>query len=157
MLISPSYAVAIAGESARPHGLRRHTARPTSNYSSRWPPANKRKSGISCTVPVPAGPSCAPARQGGLSPASARISLRLGRLRNEWWAAGLENPAGLPANPQVSETGGAESRASGAVFGPSAPISEPAADPDLVLVTRDWPTLPESVKAQIVATGKVLA
>jgi hypothetical protein len=59
---------------------------------------------------------------------------------------GLEQPAERPANPQVSETGGAESGASGAVSAP--------AGPDVADLARRLAALPSDVLAGIVAMVK---
>jgi hypothetical protein len=60
---------------------------------------------------------------------------------------GLEHRAEMPTNPQVSETGGAES-------GANRPVSGPDADPDLAAVISAWPGLPQALKAGIVAMVK---
>ena len=57
--------------------------------------------------------------------------------------AGLELPQETPGKTHFSESGGAES---GAVDAPSAPIP-----PELGKVIDAWPTLPEKVRARILA------
>lgn len=64
-------------------------------------------------------------------------------------ATGLEQAAGMPANQGGSETGGAKSGASGAVFDP--------ADPDVADLARRLAVLPEAVRASLLAAVKAAA
>jgi hypothetical protein len=63
--------------------------------------------------------------------------------RWKWRGTGREHPSKTSGKPRLLERGGAESSALGA--------REPSDDPKLAEVVACWPTLPEAVKASILA------
>jgi hypothetical protein len=62
---------------------------------------------------------------------------------------GLEDPANSPENRPIARQGGAKSGALCDDFFPT--------DPDLALIVKRWPELPEPIRAGIVAMLKAAA
>ena len=88
----------------------------------------------------------------GQEPAFADISAGISTPKGSRTANG--NQCSDKDLQNQASVGGAKSGAFSADSGPSAPAPGPAVDPDLAAVISAWPTLPETVKAEIVAMVK---